>query len=126
MSFTIALKSSRDLCGLYEITREGTILYSRIRKNNALLNMQPEIVGKNLFDDVLSFDNTAAFRRRVESFWNAPDSMQSFFFNSKFADNELRLKVLLLCVNQSNYTSVEKFVIVDIRKSASVPGLEIY
>ena len=54
MSFT-AVKSARDLCGLYEITREGTILYSRIRKNNTLLNMQPEIVGKNLFDDVLSF-----------------------------------------------------------------------
>ena len=100
MSFT-AVKSARDLCGLYQITREGTILYSRIRKNITLLNMQPEIVGKNLSDDVLSFDNAAAFRRRAESFWNAPDNVESFFFNSQFPDNELRLKVLLLCVNRS-------------------------
>ncbi len=115
MSF-LRVSYSQNLYGLYEITPTGEILYSRIRKNNALINLQPENVGKNLFDEVLLFDNSAAFRRCVEDFWSGAENMQSFVFDSRFSKSRLPMKILLIRVDRTNYPDVEKFIIVDIRE----------
>ena len=115
MSF-LRVSYSQNLYGLYEITPTGEILYSRIRKNNALINLQPENVGKNLFDEVLLFDNSAAFRRRIEDFWSGAENMQSFVFDSRFSKSRLPMKILLIRVDRTNYPDVEKFIIVDIRE----------
>ncbi len=119
MSFT-SLSPALNLYGLYEITKVGEILYSRVRQRNSLLNLQPEKVGKNLFEEVLIFDNAAAFRKHVENFWDATENMKTFFFNSQISNQNVPLKVLLIRVNQSNYLNNEKFIIVDIRKSEFV------
>lgn len=121
----ISMSSSRDLCGLYEITQTGEILYSRVRQKNALLNLKPEIVGKNFFDEVLLFDNAADFRRRVESFWKMTENTQSFFFDLQFADSNLPIKVLLIRVSRFDRINIEKFIIVDIRKSEFVSSSNI-
>lgn len=121
----ISMLSSRDLCGLYEITQTGEILYSRVRQKNALLNLKPEIVGKNFFDEVLLFDNAADFRRRVESFWKMTENTQSFFFDLQFADSNLPIKVLLIRVSRFDRINIEKFIIVDIRKSEFVSSSNI-
>ena len=125
MNFS-SMQSAQDLYGLYEITKAGKILYSRVRQRNALLNLQPEKVGKNLFEDVLLFDNALTFRRKVENFWDAMENTQTFTFNSQTSNRNLPIKVLLIRVNQSNHLSNEKFIIVDIRKSESSANLRIY
>ena len=118
MNFT-SLPDSRDLYGLYEITQAGEILYSRIRQRNALLNLQPETVGKNLFDDVLIFDNANAFRRQIESFWDGTENTKTFVFDSQFSKSKLPIKVRLIRANQSFDSNFGKFIIVDIRKNES-------
>lgn len=122
----ISMSSFRDSYGLYEITRAGEILYCRVRQKNDLLNLKPEITGKNFFDKVLLFENAADFRRRIESFWNTKENMQTFFFDLQFADGKLPVKVLLISVSQSDRISIEKFIIIDIQESSAVSSSNIY
>lgn len=105
-----------NFCGLYEITQTGEILYSRIRKNSALINLQPVNVGKNLFNEVLMFDNSEAFCRCVKDFWNGVESTQTFVFDSRSSKKSLPLRVSLIRVRQTDFKNAEKFIIVDIRK----------
>ena len=112
-----AMPAHRDLFGLFELDESGTVLYSRVRRDNALINERPAMVGRNFFDEVIPFENAAEFRRRFENFINGTHSSDNFIFNCRIKNSILPVKVLLMRIYDYGKDRQLKFVIVDIRKS---------
>lgn len=87
MTLQVPMSRGKSPKEQFSITHQ---LQFNVRKNNALLNLKPENVGKNIFDEILLFENSAAFRRRVEDFKIPQVKNKSVLCNldygKKFAD----------------------------------------
>lgn len=118
---TISQLARPELFGLFELDGAGTVLYSRIRRNNTLIDAKPALVGRNFFDEVLPFENVGEFHRRFRNFLDSSDSSDNFIFDCRFQKSVKRIKVMLMRISENEGRL--KFVIVDIRQLA--PALKV-
>lgn len=105
-----------DLYGLYELSATGTILYSRVRHDDELVNSNPRLVGQNFFEEVARFENVEDFRRLFNRFISRRQQAENFTFDCFFEGGVARVKVMMLRVYEREYSETANVVIVDIRR----------
>ncbi len=107
-----------NLYGVFEISDEGTILYSR-RKNDAdkfSFESLPQIVGRNFFSEIAEFENVEEFRLCVKRFVKSDSPSKSFIFNCRINGLDLPVRILLVRVTDRVSDERSKLTIVDIRE----------
>ncbi len=115
MSFASTL-TAQDLFGLFELNASGTVLYSRLRRSNELINSNPEWVGRNYFDEIASFENIEELRQMYKRFITNRQVADNFIFNCRFSETVVPVKVLMARTYEVNYGERANIVIMDIRK----------
>ncbi len=111
------ITTSSDIVGLFELDTAGTIRYLRTANTNKALNGASETVGRNFFDEIAPLKNVEDFRRRFRYFAQGTESAQKFNFTCQFAENTAEVKVLMTQINEREFDSRDKMIIVDIREA---------
>jgi hypothetical protein len=94
---------------------DGTVLYSRLRLNNELLNPDPEVVGLNFFEEIAAFDNVRDLRRIFNNFVKSNRFTDNFVFDCRFDHKVVRVRVMLVRAFENSYPNPADIVILDIR-----------
>ena len=110
-SFLTATNSS----GLFELNNDGTVLYSRFRQNDRLINASTELVGHNFFEEVAGFENARELRRIFNNFVKSNKFTDIFIFECRFPDEVVRVRVMMVRAFENSYPNPEDIVIMDIR-----------
>lgn len=98
--------------GFYELDTDGSILYAdNINSENSedmSSDMSSEnLVGQNIFNSVLRFQNVDELKQNFQSFVSSGQTTTSFVFNAKTDEAIVSLKVMLVRVWQ-NLSSLDK------------------
>lgn len=101
--------------GLFELKYDGTIIYSRFRQNNQLVNSNSEMIGCNFFDDVAGIENIQDLRRIFNNFVKSNKFTDNFVFDCRFAHEVVRVRVMLVRAIENSYPNPSDIVILDIR-----------
>ena len=112
----VPVLSAKDLGGLFELDTEGTVVYSRLRKNKDWYETEPGVVGCNFFDEIAQFENVEDFRRRFRYFVKGQNTIENFNFDFRFQENAVPMRVMLVRVSENGQNERSDLVIVDIRK----------
>jgi hypothetical protein len=107
--------TAKNSGGLFELDANGTVVYSRLRKNKDSFEPVPSVVGYNFFDEVAPFENVEDFRKRFRYFIRGSASIENFNFNFRFEENHVPMRVMLVRVSENGQSENTKLVIVDIR-----------
>lgn len=113
-SYLIAANAS----GLFELKNDGTVLYSRFRLNNTLVNSDPELVGQDFFEEIASFENAKELRRIFNNFVKSNQFTDNFVFDCRFAEKTVPVRVMMVRAIENSYPEHADIVILDIRNSA--------
>jgi len=108
----------QKLFGLFELDADGTVLYSRVEPEAKSDGEQPDLSGRNFYEEVAPFENVEEFRRRVTQFAGGASPADNFNFDCRYADCALPVRVLLARVRERTIQSRTKSVLVHIRKGA--------
>lgn len=103
-----------EVFGLFELSDEGTVLYSRAAQRSA--ERLPENVGRNFFDEVAPFENTEEFRRCLNRFIRGNFPSESFNFTCQIKNQTIPAKVMLVRIIERSSEERAKTTIVDIRR----------
>jgi hypothetical protein len=79
-----ACGESIGVFGLYELSDEGKILYSRPRRENGLDGPSPEFVGRDFFHDIVGCENKDDLRRHFRRFITDGRPVDAFLFDCMF------------------------------------------
>lgn len=104
--------------GLFELKNDGTVVYSRFRQNNKLVNSSSELVGSNFFEDVAGFENAAELRRIFNTFVKSNKFTENFVFDCRFTDQTVRVRVMMVRAFENSFPTKSDIVILDIRNGA--------
>lgn len=117
MNMTHYLDSANFISGLFELDRTGTVLYSRFRRTNDLLNLTEQLAGQNFFDDVADFENVKDFRNKFMNFVSSRQFSDNFSFNCRLDGKNIPLRVMILRATEANHDETRDILIVDIRRN---------
>lgn len=109
--------TSEELFGLFELDAAGTVLYSRVRQDNQLINAKPDWIGQNYFEEVAPFENIGEFRRRFTNFIRGRQTAESFTFDCRFRETIVPVKVMMAGAYEVGSSEPANIVILDIRES---------
>lgn len=101
--------------GLFELNNDGTVLYSRFRRNNELLNAERDLVGQNFFDEIAVFENARELRRIFNNFVKSNKFTDNFIFDCRFPEETVRVRVMMVRAFENKYPNPSDIVILDIR-----------
>ena len=110
-SYLTATNSS----GLFELNNDGTVLYSRLRQDNRLLNADTEIIGHNFFEEIAGFENVRDLRRIFNNFLKSNKFTDNFIFDCRFPNEVVRVRVMMVRAFENSYPNPADIVIMDIR-----------
>jgi hypothetical protein len=108
--------TSKDLGALFELDVEGTVHYSKLRRNKELFETEPGVVGHNFFDEVAGFENVDEFRQRFRYFVKGSNSIENFNFDFRYEENAVPMRVMLVRISETESSENTRLIIVDIRK----------
>lgn len=104
--------------GLYELSDEGTILYSRLRGSDGLNTPATETVGRDFFYDIVGCDNRDALRRHFRQFVSGSRPVDAFLFDCLFEEEIVRTKISLTrAFETDDDDQANEIVIMDIRQA---------
>ena len=115
MNLILAL-TAKDLGGLFELEADGTVVYSKLRKNKEAFETEPSVVGHNFFEEVAAFENIDEFRNRFRYFVKGSSSIENFNFDFRYENNKMPARVMLVRVNENGFDRQGNLIIMDIRK----------
>lgn len=102
--------------GFYELDTDGTVLYSRIKRDGQFEKATSLLVGRNFFDDVLTCQNSEIFRRRFRRFVSGGITHENFIFDYVLSESIIPLKVMLMRITENTGSKCQSLIIVDIRQ----------
>lgn len=105
-----------NVFGLYELTDEGTILYSRARAEGELQLPTSDHVGQDFFRDVAPFQNISDLRRHFRRFITSDRPVDTFRFDCLYGTEIVRAKVFMTRAYENDHDNAGGIVILDIRK----------
>lgn len=113
-----AVEIAQNIFGVYELDAGGVVLYSRAAlpkeaHDNSKFTSQ---VGRNFFDDIIKFDNAGDLRRRIEIFMLNQQSVESFHFTCRAAEQAVQTRIMLVRISERSEYGRAKSIIMDIRK----------
>src|SRR5687768_1045074 len=107
----------KNIFGFYELTRDGTVLYSRpCREDSSLDRSDSELVGQDLFRDVMPFRNTNDLRRQFRNFISGRRPVGNLVFDGFLESEVVRAKVFLARANETNGELEDDIIIMDIKR----------
>jgi len=104
--------------GLYELAKDGTILYSRPRNGEGLRDSEPGLIGRDFFRDIFPCHNIEDLRRQFRHFITGDRPVHSFVFDCLFEREIVRAKVFLTRAYENDHDHAGGIVIMDIRSAA--------
>lgn len=104
--------------GLFELSDEGTILYSRSDSGAGSNNPSPQLTGRNFYDEAAPFENTDEFRHYVTRFIRSNYPSEIFNFNCRIKNQDIPAKIKLVrIIERSSDEQRARTTIVDIRRA---------
>lgn len=101
--------------GLFELSNDGIVLYSRFRRDNQLLNADADLVGHNFFEEIAVFENAGDLHRIFTNFIKSNKFTDNFVFDCRFAEETVRVRVMMVRAFENKYPDPSDIVILDIR-----------
>lgn len=114
---TASVLINQKFFGLVELSRDGTVLYSRIERDGDRHNPAPSITGRNFFSEVAPFQNVEEFQKCLDGFSRSSQQANSIPFTCQYEDGPVRVKVLFARVHERSQHDVTKSILVHIRKA---------
>ena len=111
-----ARTESADLFGLYELSKEGTVLYSRARSEGGLKDPTVDAIGRDFFGDIAQFNNVDDLRRHFRSFLTGSQPVDTFLFDCLFETEVVRTKIFMTRAYETDSDHAGGIVILDIRR----------
>ncbi|HEX6125782.1 MAG TPA: hypothetical protein VFZ23_10470 [Pyrinomonadaceae bacterium] len=109
---------STNVFGLYELSGDGTVLYSRARNEEGLREPAHDLVGQDFFRDIAPFENTDDLRRHFRRFITSDRPVDTFVFDCLIKSEVVRAKVhMTRAYEHDRDHHAEGIVIMDIRKA---------
>lgn len=106
-----------EVFGLYELSDEGMVLYSRSRGNDGLRQPTPEMIGQDFFHDVIGFDNKEDLRRHFRQFIGGDRPVDAFLFDCLFDSEVVRTKIFMTRAFETDEYQANEIVIMEIRRA---------
>jgi len=107
-----------EVFGLYELTDDGTILYSRPRAADGLHDAEHGVVGRDFFRDVFPCQNVDDLRRHFRRFIMEARPVDTFVFDGLFEEEIVRAKIFMTRAYENDQDHAGGIVIMDIRRAA--------
>ena len=106
-----------DVFGLYELSRDGTILYSRPRREDGLRDPEQAVIGQDFFGDIFPCRNMEDLRRHFRRFITGDRSVDTFVFECMFEREVVRTKIFMTRAYENDHDHDGGIVIMDIRRA---------
>lgn len=113
---TVSYREQPDFYGLFELEKDGKIVYTRFRQNNQLIALKPHLVGLNFFEDIAGFENKSAFKHLFENFYAGNQFSDNFLFDCTFDGEIVPIRVMMLKAYSTSCLKPPHIVILDIRE----------
>lgn len=113
-----SLLEQQNYFGLFELDEAGTVLYSRVEPDGRAGMKGPDLAGQNFFEEVLPFENSAEFRRRIASFAKSSSEADNFIFNCRINSASQPIRVLLARIRNRGDQNQSQSILLHIRKSS--------
>ena len=110
-------RGSIHLFGLYELSNDGTVLYSRSRSEDGLREPTTEFIGQDFFHDIARFENIDDLRRHFRRFITSDRPVDTFVFDCVSGSEIIRAKVFMTRAFQTDPEHTGGIVILDIRQA---------
>ena len=107
-----------EVFGLYELSNDGTILYSRPRSVDRSSDPEQRIIGKDFFRELFPCQNMEDLRRHFRRFITGAQSVDTFVFDCIFDQEIVRAKIFMTRAHENDYDHVGEIVIMDISEAA--------
>ena len=101
--------------GLFELSDEGTVLYSRALDRDAAYRPARDLVGRDFFREVAKFANTEDLRRHFKSFLVSARPADSFGFECLYQERSVKTKITMTRGHESDSEHTANIVIMDIK-----------
>ena len=109
---------STSVFGLYELSRDGTILYTRPRTDDGLREPEQSIIGRDFFRDIRWCEKIDDLRSRFRHFITGDRPIDTFVFDCLLEREVVRAKVFMTRAYEHNHDHAGGIVIMDIREAA--------
>lgn len=105
--------------GLYELSGDGTVLYSRAARLNFDGGEQHDIIGRDFFRDVAQFENKEDLRYHFRKFFVSSRSADSFGFECEFGEGSVQTKITMTRGHETANDGTASIVIMDIKQAGN-------
>ena len=105
--------------GLLELDAGGTILYFNPEKGDTSDHSSDDVVGRNLFTDIVPIAEDKEFRERIKAFEYSHAPAESFHFTFSYGQSCLAVKVLLARIHEQSIMGNTESILIHIRRQAS-------
>lgn len=112
----ISSASRAQVFGLYELSGDGTVLYSRSRGELGLSDASNEVVGRDYFHEIAPFDNTKDLKRHFRRFLTDNRASDTFLFDCLLDNEVVRARVFMTRAYEVDHDHTGGIVILDIRQ----------
>lgn len=104
--------------GLLELDATGTILYFKPDKGTPPDCSSEDVVGRNLFTDIIPIAEDKEFKERIKAFEHSHVPTDSFHFTFSFGQSDLAVKVLLARIHEQSLVGNNESILIHIRRQA--------
>ena len=111
-----ASTTTGNVFGLYELSGDGTVLYSRARMGGRLADPAPDVVGQDFFHDIARFENINDLRSHFRRFITGGRSADTFLFDCLYDSEVVKAKVFMTRAFEVDSDHAEGIVIMDIQQ----------
>ncbi len=108
--------ATAEVFGLYELSSDGTVLYSRSRDGERLTDGNSGVIGRDFFREIAGFQNTDDLRRHFRRFVTEDRSVDTFVFDCLYETEVVRAKVFMTRAYENDHDHSGGIVILDIRR----------
>lgn len=109
------METIEETFGLFELSDEGTVLYSRTGRSDRPSEPVQSMVGRDFFRDVAQFANTEDLRRHFRSFLISSRSADSFGFECLYQERSIKTKITMTRGHETENEQKAGIVIMDIK-----------
>jgi hypothetical protein len=110
---------NRETFGLFELSDEGTVLYSRPAQRDQPREDEQDIVGRDFFYEVAQFANTEDLRRHFRRFLTSTRPADSFGFECMYQEGTVKTKITMTRGHETENQHTANIVIMDIKQEGN-------
>lgn len=104
--------------GLLELDSNGTVIYFKADRGSDFVCSAADVVGLNLFTDIVPIAEAKEFQERIKSFRRRHAPADSFHFTFNVNQSYTTVKVLLARIHEQSVLGNTDSVLVHIRAQA--------